>query len=93
MITETWLYSNILDTELFLPSFTTYRSERDPSHGKSKHGGVLIGVRSDLISEQIFLDGIPASMLVACIVTIGEHRFLIVCLNNPPNDSPYCMAQ
>ena len=32
-------------------------------------------------------------MLVACIVTMGEHRVLIVCLYNPPNESPYFMAQ
>ena len=32
-------------------------------------------------------------MLVACIVTMGERRVLIVCLCNPPNGSPYSMAQ
>ena len=53
----------------------------------------MIGVRSDLVSEQIFLDGVPAGMLVACIVKMGERCVLKVCLYNPPNDSPCSMAQ
>lgn len=45
-LSETWLNSNIPDTEINLPNYTLYRSDRS-----SRGGGVAIYVSSEFISE------------------------------------------
>ena len=91
MITETWLYSNILDgtisTKLHNLAIRKKPQSREIKTWRCFDWRTFwSGIRTN------FLDGIPAGMLVACIVTMGEHRVLLVCLYHPPNDSPYFMA-
>jgi hypothetical protein len=44
---ETWLKPEIHNSEIMPPNYTIYRNDR-----KDGYGGVLIGVRSDIISSE-----------------------------------------
>ena len=53
-LTETWLTADISDSELFLQNYQLYRRERN-ANLKSKHGGVMIGVRNNITSFPMML--------------------------------------
>ena len=54
IFTETWLKSNINDTEFLLNGYDIYRCDRSPLTNTAKTGGgVLIVVRSTLISRKL----------------------------------------
>ena len=44
---ETWLTPNIFDNEIIPPSYKLYRTDRIDGYG-----GVLVGVRTNIISQQ-----------------------------------------
>ena len=66
MVTETWLFDSFADSELFFPNYSLYRSERKAFENVSKHGGVLIAVRNDITSEEIYLAKSVLGLTVAC---------------------------
>ena len=47
-LTETWLVSAIPDAELFLKSYSIHRNNRLSTDAKSKHGRLLIAVKSHI---------------------------------------------
>ena len=70
-----------------------YTDQKEANDGKSKHGEVLIGSRSDLVSQQVAIEDAPVGVLVARILKLGERRVLLACLFNPPFGSSFFMAQ
>ncbi|KAK9758999.1 hypothetical protein QE152_g331 [Popillia japonica] len=70
ILTETWLLDSIPSSELFCPSYSVYRRDRDSSTSlKQRGGGVLIAVRSDYPSSLIklpsnFCEEIYVSLLI-----------------------------
>jgi hypothetical protein len=53
--TETWLNSNIHSSELFSPSYSVYR--------KDGYSGVLLAIRSDLVSEHLEVETSTESII------------------------------
>lgn len=51
ILTETWLHSGIISSEVFDDRFAVYRSDRGGGDGCQRGGGVLIAVRRSLQSE------------------------------------------
>jgi hypothetical protein len=47
-ITETWLNSSVLDTELLSTDFVIYRRDRDSNANKKHGGGVLLGIKKNV---------------------------------------------
>ena len=85
---ESWLNENIDSAELLLnDDYTIYRSDRPISNEQNAHGGSLIAVRNNLISEKIE-NPMPDSC-VACKVRINTTEFVICSFYNPPKGSPY----
>ena len=76
---ETWLKPEIHNSEIIPPNYTIYRNDR-----KDGYGGMLIGVRSDIIStEYVNSKNIE---LVAVKVQLSKQKPLIVGIYyRPPN--------
>ena len=55
-LTETWLVSAIPDTALFLNSYSIHRNARLSTDAKSKHGVVLIAVKSRFRHTRVRID-------------------------------------
>jgi len=73
---ETWLNSNILNNEILPPSYKVYRNDRADGYG-----GVLIGVKTNILSDQID----PISHLEVCTVLLCQPKILLICAYRPPN--------
>ena len=85
MLTETLLHTSVLDGEWFLLEFTFHRSERMAKLNVSKkHGGVLIGVRSEFDSKRINLYIKILGATAACSVTFHNSNIRLACFQNPP---------
>jgi len=52
-ITETWTHAGIFEAEINLPGYVCYR--KDKKHGKG--GGVVLYVKSDIISTETTVNG------------------------------------
>ena len=79
---ESWLNENIDSAELLLNDYTIYRSDRPIASEQNAHGGSLIAVSNNLISEEIN-HPMPDSC-VACKVRINKTEFVICSFYNPP---------
>ena len=51
-ITETWLNSNILDSELFQEHYTVYRKDREHAAQHERGGGILMTSKKESISRR-----------------------------------------
>ena len=90
-ISETWLYEEMFDNELFLPNYSFYRSERKAvsvfnKRGGvnfiSKHGGVLIGTKSHFDTTPLVITSAPKGSAVACTLNNHNKKLLLVCFYN-----------
>ncbi|KAK3084155.1 hypothetical protein FSP39_009144 [Pinctada imbricata] len=79
--TETWLTDNIHSSELFPSSYNVYRKDR-----KGGYGGVLIAVKSDIISEPLDMETDSESIYVSVDLHKG-NRLIIGALYRPPSSS------
>ena len=87
-LTETWLTPDVQNYSLFLPANTIYRNDRIPCEHETKHGGVLIAIRSTIMHEQILIDLHLEDFVVISVQTKPQPT-LICCLYSPPSDSDY----
>ena len=87
-LTKTWLTHHVRDNTIFLPAYEIHRSERKPNaKGNSGHGGVILGIRSDLDYELIEL---TLNGAIAAVIQLDSRLKLIICVAyNPPAESPY----
>ena len=92
-LTETWLSTDIKDSELFLSNYSIYRSDRpERKPGISAHGGSLIAVHRAFTSTPGLITAEIPGAVAQCIISIGHHTVCICCVYNPPNDSPYRLS-
>ena len=84
-ITETWLGSHIYDGELFpdLP-YTCYRKDRDDGR---RAGGVLLAVKSNLISHRRVDLEVDLEIIVVEIVSNDAPNVLFTNFYRPPDCS------
>lgn len=79
--TETWLSSDVADSELALhPSFKIFRKDRENSRG----GGVIIAIRGDYNPSLLIVD--TPLELVAITARIGHAQCVIVACYRPPDN-------
>ena len=86
--TETWLTHHVRDNTIFLSAYELHRSERKPNaKGKSRHGGVILGIRSELDYEIIEL---TLNGAIAAVIQLDSRLKLFICVAyNPPAEIPY----
>ena len=85
-LTETWLTADVPDGALFLNDFILHRKDRETDNHKTKHGGVLIGVKG-IAHEKLALK--TKCECVAILAQQKSEKSLICCLYNPPRTSKY----
>ena len=90
-LSETWLTFNISDSELFLPGFNIFRSDRNTKqNGKTAHGGVLIATKPALKCYEISLPDQFQGYCTAIIWESSEATLLIAtCYFPSPNSKNY----
>ena len=84
---ETWLTSSILDNEIIPRDYKLYQKDR-----KDGYGGVLIGIKSNLLSRLIDLN--TSCEICAVVIQLSQNQQLVV-INTyrPPNrDAMYQQA-
>ena len=87
-LTETWLTEEVPNEELFLKNYVIHRNDRTSKCGVSKHGGVLVAVKDNIQSKELFVKNTWEGCLIVKINTKTDS-ILIVCIYNPPKGSPY----
>ena len=87
-LTETWLTEEVSNKALFLKNYVIHRNDRTSKSGVSKHGGVLVAVKDNIQSEELFVKNTYEDCLISKINTKNDS-ILIVCIYNAPKDSPY----
>ena len=87
--TETWLFEDMTDPELFLPDYSLIRSHRISSdRGTSLHGGVLIAIKGTIQCTPIDTTAWRGTFAAATVEDDG-HDFIVAALYNPPKGSQY----
>ena len=87
-LTETWLVSAFTNTALFLKSYFIHRNDTLSTDAKSKHGGVLIAVKSLIRHTRIRIDP-KYSETVTVKISLHEVECIICCLYSAPKPSQY----
>ena len=77
MITETWLSSNIYDSEIVANDYHIYCCDQ-----AGKGGGVLIAILKHLQSRHL-----PTHPLLEAVMVQIESRTVVLCVYVPPNCS------
>ena len=90
-ITETWLTAAVANEALFLPFYFIYRKDRKITDFKSKHGGVLIAVKSSLKHKNVDISLIHDNFIVIKI-NFSMSFLIICCIYNAPEQSNYRWA-
>ena len=88
-IGETRSINEQTDSELFLPEYQCFRSNRKSPLKTTAHGGTMICVKSSYNSEQAFVCFDTNGSAVACYVNINQKKILIVFCYNPPANNKY----
>ena len=88
-ITETWLNSNVLDTEILTDELTDeyiiYRRDREHSDA-SRGGGILLAVKKTLKSSLINIDKLSEVLAVSVASSQNYNILFIVCYRSPSSD-------
>ena len=86
LITETWLTLLFSKRELFLTNLQIYRAERMVSvNCVSRHGGVLLGVKTGVPHTEVPRDTLPPSFRSSLVLVefFGSAKYLIAVLYDP----------
>ena len=84
-LTETWLTCDITSAALFLSRYQIYRKDRMTNHDrKTKHGGVLIAIKNDILHEHISLQNEHSDCITIKIKTKKDSVILLCCIYNAP---------
>ena len=89
-LTETWLTCDIPSAALFLSSYQVYRKNRMTNDDrKTKHGGVLIAIKNDILHEHISLQNEHSDCITIKTKTKKDSVILLCCIYNAPYPSVY----
>ena len=77
--TETWLHPGVQSSEVIPPVYNTYRNDRK----SDCHGGVLIAIKSNLISMPVYSSK-TSELLCVKIETTKNKSLLVSSLYRPP---------
>ena len=86
-LTETWLDYSIKSSELFSSNVLVFRSDRNfECSGKSRGGGALLAIKSNLSCSLVDTKAISANMIdaVACKILLSTSTLHIFCIYIPP---------
>lgn len=91
-LSETWLKSDVISSELFPNHYEVYRSDRNFEQvGLTSGGGVLIAIdntiKSEVIDTSQLVDRFPAIDFLVCKCFISVHFFYIAIVYIPPSVS------
>ena len=83
--TETWLSPNIKDIDVFPEEYKVFRNDRKKNDTDKEGRGVLIAVRKDLISSDVYEFAPPdkAEMVWAKIEIAGSKTLYLGSYYNP----------
>ena len=93
-ITETWLNSNILDSELFSDQYTVYRKDGEETVQNKRGGGILMAFKKGTISRRR-ADLEPDCEIMVCDLQASnaEKTALVLCYRPPSFDNEFfCTA-
>ena len=95
LLTETWLTNDVKNGELFLSGFNVLRADRPTSSLTSKHGGVLIAIKNNIMHCKIDLNELPSTITSSTVIVKLEtnNPIYIVVMYNPPSGSEYQIPQ
>ena len=79
-VTETWLFSSVLEGEIFHSRFAIFHCNR-PTRG----GGVLVAVRHSLFGYKL---STPSHLKTVCAV-VGPESSIMICVDYVPPNSSY----
>ena len=91
-ICETWLTTDVNDSELFLAIYTIFRSDRVSKLGATSHGGTMICVINNIYCEEILTDFDNNGSITAWSMKLGMLNVCLICVYMPPADSNYAYA-
>ena len=81
---ETWLTPNIFDNEIIPPTYKLYRTDRIDGYG-----GVLVGVRANIISQQIYPSDLCEISIVKVHLSSGQSLIIMGAYRPPNRDISY----
>jgi ribonucleases P/MRP protein subunit RPP40 len=83
-ITETWVFEDVLDSEINIDGYTTLRKDRI-SGNKSRGGGVLLYIKNDIsVTRRDELVDEHFSESLWCDIEVGNEKTLIGICYRPP---------
>ena len=78
-LTETWLTEEVANEALFLNNYVIHRNDGTSKCGVSKHGGVLVAVKNNIQSKELFVKNTCEDCLIVKI-NAKNDSILIVCI-------------
>ncbi|KAK3103783.1 hypothetical protein FSP39_021868 [Pinctada imbricata] len=86
--TETWLSPEISSYEYFNSSeYTVYRRDRQVNSKNQSHGGVLIAISKNILSEEIVELQTSCESVWAEINLANARKLIVGCYYRPPSDN------
>ncbi|VDH89069.1 Hypothetical predicted protein [Mytilus galloprovincialis] len=83
--TETWLNPKIKDVEIFPDNYKLYRNDRKKTETDKEGGGVLIAIKKELISSEVYELAPPdkTEMVWAKVDIVGSKTLYLSSFYNP----------
>ena len=92
-ICETWLTTDVNDSEIFIANNSIFRSDRVFKLGATSHGGTMICVSNKISCEEILMEFDNNGSNTACSMKLGMLNVCLICVYLPPADSNYTPIQ
>ena len=84
-LSETWLTCDIPSAALFLSTYQLYRKDQMTNDDrKTKHGGVLIATKNDILHEHISLQNEHSDCITIKNKTKKDSKILLCCIQKAP---------
>lgn len=92
VLTETWLNSDVRDSEILPSDFVLHRKDRAETRPDKRGGGVLIGVRKTLSSVRRSDLEPEAEVLIAELKPVKHAKIALIACYRPPNSDAKLFA-
>ena len=88
-LTETWLTTDMQNSELQLLGYVIHRSDRVSALTHSAHCGALLALHHSIPHTQLDLSCLQSKEIVGVVCDFPGSIILIICCYNPPTIIPY----